>query len=101
MGQTEQLNLKLHKGLYDEIELVAKILHIPKNEWARNVLAHKVKKELEEHKTFIALEYAKGKISKKNLINILGKKDAEDVENIIKTNKKGVEKAKQLAKLIR
>ena len=99
--QTEQLNIKLMPELSKELELVADILHIPKTDWARNVLAHEVKKELEEHKAFAAVEYMKGRISKKNLIDTLGKKDAEDIGFISKTTKKGFEDAKRLAKAMK
>ena len=99
--QTEQLNIKLMPELSEELNLVANILHIPKTDWARNVLAHEVKKELQEHKAFVAVEYMKGRISKKNLIDTLGKKDALDVEFIAKTTKKGFEDAKKLAKAMK
>ena len=45
---------------------------------------------IEEHKAFIALDYIKGKISKKELVRTLGKKDAGDIEFIAKTTKKGL-----------
>ena len=64
--QTEQLNIKLMPELAKELDLVADILHIPKTDWARNVLAHEVKKELEEHKAFVAVEYMKGRIKRKS-----------------------------------
>lgn len=99
--QTEQLNIKLMPELAKELDLIAKILHIPKTDWARNVLAHEVKKELEEHKAFVAVEYMKGRISKKELINTLGKKDADDVEFITKTTKKGFGDAKKIAKAMK
>jgi len=99
--QTEQLNIKLMPELAKELDLIAKILHIPKTDWARNILAHQAKKELEEHKAFVAVEYMNGKISRKELINALGNKDAEDIELITKTTKKGFEDAKKLAKSIR
>ena len=83
--QTEQLNVKLMPELAKELDLLSKILHIPKTEWARNVLAHEVKKELEEHKAFVAVEYMRGRISKKELIDALGKRDAEDIESISTT----------------
>ena len=99
--QSEQLNVKLMPELAKELELVAKILHIPKTDWARNVLAHEVKKELEEHKAFVAVEYMKGNISKKELTDALGRKDVDDVEFIAKTTKKGFEDAKKLAKAMK
>lgn len=81
-----------------EIELVSDILHIPKVDWVRNVLARQVKKELEEHKSFIALRYMKGKISKAELVKFLGRKDAEDVDYIIKKTNEDFKAAKALAK---
>jgi predicted transcriptional regulator len=99
--QTEQLNIKLMPELAKEVDLIASILHIPKADWVRNVLAHQVKKELEEHKAYVALEYTKGKFSKKELISALGKADSEDVEFIAKTTKKGFEDAKALAKAMK
>lgn len=99
--QTEQLNLKLQKDLHREIEIVSKILHIPKNEWARNILAHEVKKELEEHKQFIVSEYVKGVITKKELIGLLGKKEVEAIERILKTGKKSFDDAAKLAKVMK
>ena len=99
--QTEQLNLKLEKGLYSEIELVSKVLHIQKNEWARNILAHEVKKELEEHKHFIVREYLKGAIAKKELIAVLGEKDVQDIERIAKIGRKSFEDAARLAKAMK
>lgn len=99
--QTEQLNIKLMPELAKELDLVANILHIPKTDWVRNVLAHEVKKELVEHKAFVAVEYMKGRISKKELIETLGKKDASDVEFIATTTKKGFEDAHKLAKAMK
>ena len=96
--QTRQLNMKLMPELEQEIELISKILHIPKVDWARNVLAHEVKKELEEHKSFIAIEYMRGNISKADLVKFLGKKDAEDVAYIMKKTEEGFKAAKELAK---
>ena len=58
---------------------------------------HELKKEMEEHKAFVAVEYMKGRISKKDLISALGKKDAKDIEFIAKITKKGFEDAKKLA----
>ena len=93
--------MKLMPELDKEIELVSKILHIPKVDWARNVLAHEVKKELEEQKSFIALEYMKGNISRADLVEFLGKKDADDVDYIMKKSKEGFKAAKGLAKRLK
>ncbi len=97
MQQVMQLNVKVVPELLQEIDIVSKVLHVDRNEWVRNVLGHEVKKELEAHKTFVALAYARGLISKAELVNALGKEDAEDVEHILETNKKGLLFAKKLA----
>ena len=99
--QTKQLNVKLMPELDKEIELVSEILHIPKVDWARNVLARQVKKELEEHKSFVALEYMKGKISRAELAKFLGRKDAEDVDHIMKKTKEDFKAAKALVKKLK
>lgn len=93
--------MKLMPELDKEIELVSKILHIPKVDWARNVLAHEVKKELEDHKSFIAIEYMKGNISKAELVKFLGKKDAGEVDYIKKKTKEDFYAAKALAKKLK
>jgi len=99
--QTKQLNVKLMPELDKEIEIISKILHIPKVDWARNVLARQVKKELEEHKSFVALEYMKGKVSRAELVGFLGSKDVEDVDFIIKKSKEDFKAAKALAKKLK
>jgi len=96
--QTEQLNIKMQPELHREIDLVAKILHVPKNEWARNILAYEVKKELEEHKQFIVREYLKGNVTRKELVQVLGEKEVNDIERIAKIGKKSFEDAAKLAK---
>ena len=99
--QTAQLNIKLEKALYEEIELIAKALHLPKNEWARKVLAYEAKKELEEQKLNIAREFMKGNITKKELIAVLGKKDAEDLDLILRIGKEGFERVGEIAQALK
>ena len=99
--QEAQLNVKLHKDLFQEIKLLSKVFHIPKNEWARSVLSHEVKKEVEEQKTVIIREYLKGTITKKELTGILGKKDVEDIEHITVVGRKSIEDAKRIAEQMR
>ena len=99
--QTKQLNVKLMPELEKEITLISKILHIPKVDWARNVLAHEVKKELEEHKSFIAIEYMKGNLSREDLVKFFGKKSSEDVDYVMKKTKEDLKAAKELAKKLK
>ncbi len=100
-AQTEQLNLKLEKDLYNEIDLVSKVLHVPKNEWARSILSHEVKKELEEHKHFLAREYLKGKISRKQLVEVLGEMEVNDIDMIAKIGEKSFTDAAKIAKAMK
>lgn len=79
---TVQINLKLQSELAKEIELLARVLHIQKNEWIRNVIARQVKKELEKYKEYIALEFARGNITYDELVKYLGKKEADDIKMI-------------------
>ena len=86
------------RELAQEIELVSRILHIPKVDWARNVLAHEVKRELEEHKSFIAVEYMRGNLSREELVKLLGKQSANDIDYIMKETREDLKAAKKLAK---
>jgi len=99
--QTEQLNLKLQPELYCEIELVSKVLHIQKNEWARNILAYEVKKELEDHKQSIVREYLKGSFTRKELITVLGEKEVEQIDYIAKIGRKSFQDAARIAKAMK
>mgnify|MGYP001602120045 CR=1 FL=1 len=99
--QTEQLNLKLEKDLLNEIEIVSDVLHVPKNEWARSVLARQVKKELEEHKKFIARKYINGLIKRNDLIKIFGKKEVKEIDHILSVGKRSFNNAKKLSKFIK
>ncbi len=78
-------------SLYEELEMVSKILHITKVEWLRNILAHEIKRELEQHKAYISLEYLKGNISKRELKRFLAKKEADDVDYIKRKTKEDLE----------
>lgn len=99
--QKRQLNIKLMPELDEKIELVSRILNLPKVEWVRNVLSHEAIKELETHKSFIAIEYMKGRISKAELVKLLGEEDAEEVDFIMKKTREDLKLAKELARKIK
>jgi len=99
--QTEQINVKLMPDLAIEVDVVSKILHLPKNEWVRNVIAHEAKKEIAEHKSFIAIEYAKGTISKQHLVKVLGEQEAQEIDHLLEVSKQGFKDAAKLAKLMK
>ncbi len=95
---SKQLNLRLSKPLSKELNLISKILHIPQTEWARNVLAHEIKKELEEHRAYITEEYLKGNISKEELEEYFGKKKVKEILLVIEKLKESIDFGDQLAK---
>ena len=64
-------------------------------------MAHEVKKELEVNKSFIAVEYIKGNLPRTELVKFLGKKDAGDVDYIMKKTKEGFKAAKEPAKKLK
>ncbi len=96
--QDAQLNLKLHKDLFQEIELLSKVFRVPKVEWVRSVLSQEVRKEVEKEKTAIARAYLKGSITKKELALLLGKEDATDIETIERVGRDSRKYAEILAK---
>jgi len=82
-----QVNVRLNKNLLDEIDAITKVLHLSRSEWLRNKIAYAVKEETLNLREAIALEYAKGHISEKELKELLGT-DAEDVKFIVNKLKK-------------
>ncbi len=61
--------------LAQEIELVSRILHIPKVDWVRNVLAHEVKKELEAMRPQLERELESHETQTENATQLLNGSD--------------------------
>ncbi len=83
-----QVNVRLEGHLLKEIDALTKVLHISRSEWLRNKIAYAVKEEALNLREAIALEYAKGHITEKELRELLGA-NAEDVTSIVNHLKKG------------
>lgn len=83
-----QVNVRLEGRLLKEIDALTRVLHISRSEWLRNKIAYAVKEETLNLREAIALEYAKGQITDKELNELLGA-DAEDVKFIVRHMKKG------------
>ena len=98
---TVQMNLKLKPELANEIDLISRILHISKTEWIKTLLAHEVKKEIEEHKGFLATEYARGNISYEELVQYVGKEGAELVKLGIENTERAFEEAKKVSQRLK
>ncbi len=86
-----QVNVRLDEDLLKEVDVITKVLHVSRSEWLRNKIAHAVKEETLNLREAIALEFAKGNISEKELNDLLGA-DAEDVKFIVKHLEEGKEK---------
>ena len=83
-----QVNVSLDETLLNEIDTLTKVLHVSRTEWLRMKIALAVKNDTLNLREAVAVEYAKGRISDKELKNLLGA-DADDVKFIVKHLKKG------------
>ena len=92
-----QVNIRLEEDLLNEIDALTKVLHVSRTEWIRMKIAQALQKDTLNLTEIIALEYAKGRISEKELNELLGK-DAKEIEFIVKHLKKGKREIDELIK---
>jgi len=92
-----QVNIRLEEDLLNEIDALTKVLHISRTEWIRMKIAQALQKDTLNLTEIIALEFAKGRISEKELEELLGR-DAEDIKFIVKHLKKGKREIDELIK---
>ena len=85
---TTQINIRLDKHLLQEIDTLARMLHVPRSEWLRMKLAEAVKENILKYREALALEYTMGHISFEELRAALGR-DAEEVRLIHEMTRKG------------
>ena len=83
-----QVNVRLDDELLSEIDSISKVLHISRTEWLRMKIALAVKDDTLKLSESIALEYAKGRLSEKDMRDLLGS-DADDIIYIVKHMKRG------------
>lgn len=83
-----QVNVRLDQALLKEIDALTKVLHISRSEWLRSKIAYAVKEETLHLREAIALEYAKGNLSKQEFHHLLGNQDKEIIQ-IVDHLKKG------------
>ncbi|MGA1820945.1 MAG: hypothetical protein ACMUIG_00300 [Thermoplasmatota archaeon] len=81
----------MDEDLLLEIDAIARVMHISRSEYIKLKLAKALQDDTLNMTEAIVLEYAKGKISDKELEELLGK-DAEDVKFIVEHLKKGKKK---------
>jgi len=83
-----QVNIRLEEDLLNEINALTKVLHMSRTEWIRMKIAQALQKDTLNLTEAIALEYAKGRITDKELKDLLGT-DANEIKFIVKHLKKG------------
>ena len=83
-----QVNVRLDEHLLSEIDAISKVLHVTRTEWLRSKIAMAVKQETLNLKEAIALEYAKGRITKSELFELLGS-DSEEIIYIVERLREG------------
>lgn len=83
-----QINLRLEEDLLTEIDALTKVLHVSRTEWMRMKLAHALQEDTLNMTEAIALEYAKGRITEKELTELLGD-DADEIKFVVKHLKRG------------
>ncbi len=83
-----QVNVRLDDTLLSEIDSISKVLHVSRTEWLRMKIALAVKDDTLKLSEAITLEYAKGRISEKELRNLLGS-DADEIMYIVKHMTRG------------
>ena len=83
-----QVNIRLDDDLLSEIDSISKVLHVSRTEWLRMKIALAVKDDALKLSETIALEYAKGRISERELRDLLGT-DGDDIIYVVKHMKRG------------
>ena len=83
-----QVNIRLDDDLLSEIDSISKVLHVSRTEWLRMKIALAAKDDALKLSESIALEYAKGRISERELRDLLGT-DADEVIYVVKHMKRG------------
>lgn len=92
--------IRLDPKMKKEIVLISKVLHISESEWIRNKIAYDIKEALDTLRTQIALEYAKGNITKMELQEIFGYEAARLITFALRKVKSDYEKAQKIAQTI-
>lgn len=89
--------IRLEPRMKRELELISRVLNVPTSEWIRNKLAYDVKETLETLRTQIALEYARGNITRKELERVFGKKMTKTIVFTLEKVKEDLKEAEKLA----
>ena len=85
-----QVNIRLDEDLLEDIDALARVMHVSRSEYIKFKLARALQEDTLNMTDAIILEYVKGRISDKELNDLLGR-DAQDVKFILEHLKRGKE----------
>ncbi|MBI2652567.1 hypothetical protein HYX00_03830 [Candidatus Woesearchaeota archaeon] len=101
--ETEQFNIRMPKDLVQDLDIISKLLKVNKSEWVKTKLAEEVHEEKNKLLMELSTLYAKGMIGKKEIVQLVGRDIADEMESIKiiaeKSVKHGIEYGKRLKKL--
>ncbi len=83
-----QVNIRLDEDLLQEIDALAKVLHLTRTEWLRMKISRALKEEALDLREVIAVEYSKGRITEREMKDLLGA-EAEDIKFIVANIRRG------------
>ena len=92
-----QVNIRIDEDFLSEIDALAKVMHISRSEYIKLKLAKCLQEDTLNMAEIIALEYARGRITERELENLLGK-DAEDVKFVVHHIKRGKREIEEMVK---
>ena len=101
--ETEQFNIRMPKGLVQDLDIISKLLKVNKSEWVKTKIAEEVHEEKNKLLMELSTLYANGMINKEKIEKLVGKEVADEMESIKviaqKSVKHGLEHGKKLRKL--
>ena len=98
-----QVPLRFESELLKKIDQFAREKYETRSDFIREAVVDKLKSEEEKHrfKDLILARYVQGKITPKELVKILGKKDAENYMVFVKVFMEGDKRVKKALRLLK
>ncbi len=90
--ETEQFNIRMPKGLVQDLNTISKLLKVNKSEWVKTKLAEEVHEEKNKLLMELSTLYANGMIGKEEVEKMVGREMAYEMEFIQKKAKESLQK---------
>ena len=94
--ETEQFNIRMPKGLVQDLDIISKLLKVNKTEWVKAKLAQDVHEEKSKLLMSLSTQYANGIINKSHIAQIVGKDVADEMESVKIIAQKSAKHGKKL-----